>query len=159
MTNDDLQSLGKLLQVAREEQALSLQEVAAQTRIRVKFLEALEDGDISILPSTTHARGFLRNYAQFLRLDVNAVIDHFSAATDTTPTGITQVTTPVWSAELAATKEPVEVERPATSSHPSGGRISTTSAGGVRATCRAVDLRDIRAAIGARPARRVYAPA
>lgn len=96
MTNADLQSLGNMLQEAREEQALSLQEVEAQTRIRVKFLEALESGDISILPSATHARGFLRNYAQFLRLDVDSVIAQFAELTGTNPNPITQVTAPQW---------------------------------------------------------------
>lgn len=110
MTNGDLQSLGELLQTAREEQALSLQEVEAQTRIRAKFLEALEEGDISVLPSTTHARGFLRNYAQFLRLDVNEVVTRFAEATGTTPTGITQVTAPAWTPEPAPPEEPVEAD-------------------------------------------------
>lgn len=79
--NGDLQSLGQMLRAAREAQALSLQEVEAQTRIRAKFLQALEEGDLSVLPSVIHAKGFLRNYAQFLHLDVNEVIARFAAAT------------------------------------------------------------------------------
>ncbi len=79
--NGDLQSLGQMLRAAREAQALSLQEVEAQTRIRAKFLQALEEGDLSVLPSVTHAKGFLRNYAQFLHLDVGEVIARFAAAT------------------------------------------------------------------------------
>lgn len=93
MTNEDLQSLGEMLRQARETQALSLQEVEAQTRIRVKFLQALEDGDISVLPSATHARGFLRNYAQFLRLNVDDVIARFVEATGTGARPVTQVMT------------------------------------------------------------------
>jgi len=72
-----------MLRAAREQSALSLDEVEAQTRIRVKFLEALENGDLSALPSAAHARGFLRNYAQFLRLDSNAIAANFSALTGT----------------------------------------------------------------------------
>ncbi len=79
--DDDLQSLGQMLRAAREAQALSLQEVEAQTRIRAKFLQALEEGDLSVLPSITHAKGFLRNYAQFLHLDVNEIVARFAAAT------------------------------------------------------------------------------
>ncbi len=92
MTNGDLQSIGEMLRAARESRALSLEEAEAQTRIRVKFLRALEEGDISMLPSTTHARGFLRNYAQFLRLDVAGIVARFDEATGTTPRPITQVT-------------------------------------------------------------------
>jgi cytoskeletal protein RodZ len=74
MTNGDLQSLGAMLRQAREQRALTFDEVETQTRIRVKFLQALESGDLSLLPSLAHARGFLRNYAQFLHLDANAII-------------------------------------------------------------------------------------
>jgi hypothetical protein len=41
----------------------------------------LESGDLSVLPSATHARGFLRNYAQFLNLDANALVSEFSQMT------------------------------------------------------------------------------
>ena len=63
MAEDDLHTLGAMLRQARESQALSLEEVEAQTRIRVKYLQALETGDFSVLPSITHARGFLRQMA------------------------------------------------------------------------------------------------
>lgn len=78
---DTLQDLGEILREAREAQALSLEEVEAQTRIRLKFLEALEDGDIGVLPSAMHAKGFLRSYAQFLNLDVAQVVALFNEAT------------------------------------------------------------------------------
>lgn len=77
MAVGDLQSLGQMLRQAREARALTLEEVEAQTRIRIKYLQALENGDLSILPSVAHARGFLRNYAQFLRLDANAILAQF----------------------------------------------------------------------------------
>ena len=92
MTNGDLQALGEMLREAREAQAFSLQEVEAQTRIRAKFLQAFEQGDISDLPSIAHAKGFLRNYAQFLHLDVDAVIARFAQATGTGVGTLTQPT-------------------------------------------------------------------
>lgn len=91
MANGDLQSLGTLLRQTREARALSFEEVEAQTRIRVKFLQALESGDISVLPSVAHAKGFLRNYAQFLRLDANAIVAQFG---ELTGSGAGPVTTP-----------------------------------------------------------------
>jgi hypothetical protein len=91
-TELDLQSLGDMLRQARESRAMSLQEVEQHTRIRVKFLHALESGDLSVLPSPIHAKGFLRNYAQFLHLDANALTDQFAALTGSGPTPITTVT-------------------------------------------------------------------
>jgi hypothetical protein len=88
----DLQSLGDMLRQARESRAMSLQEVEQHTRIRVKFLEALESGDLSVLPSPIHAKGFLRNYAQFLHLDGNALAAQFAALTGSGSTPITTVT-------------------------------------------------------------------
>ena len=81
-----------MLRATREQNALSLEEVEAQTRIRVKFLEALENGDLTVLPSSAHAKGFLRNYAQFLRLDANAITMQFGALTGTGTLGVTQST-------------------------------------------------------------------
>ena len=92
MTNGDLQALGEMLREAREAQAFSLQEVEAQTRIRAKFLQAFEQGDISDLPSIAHAKGFLRNYAQFLHLDVDDMIARFAQATGTGVGTLTQPT-------------------------------------------------------------------
>lgn len=91
-----------MLREAREAQALSLEEVEAHTRIRVKFLEALEMGDLSVLPSSMHAKGFLRSYAQFLQLNVPEVIERFNVATGVSPRPVTQLTT-----EPAALAEPL----------------------------------------------------
>jgi transcriptional regulator with XRE-family HTH domain len=65
----ETEALGKKLREAREIRELTLEEVSQETRIRAKFLEALEQGDYSIIPSRVQARGFLRNYACYLRLD------------------------------------------------------------------------------------------
>ncbi len=112
MTNEDLQSLGEMLRQARETQALSLQEVEAQTRIRVKFLQALEDGDLGVLPSATHTRGFLRNYAQFLRLDVEDIVARFVAATGVGVRPVTQLITQPSAAEPAPPAPEPETEAP-----------------------------------------------
>ncbi len=92
MAEDNLQTLGAMLRQARESQALSLEEVEAQTRIRVKYLQALETGDFSVLPSITHARGFLRNYAQFLHLDANSIVADFGDMTGSSGGAVTTVT-------------------------------------------------------------------
>lgn len=67
--------LGGQLQSAREERSMSLQQVAEATRIPVNYLEALESESFDVFTSDLHTRGFLRNYASFLDLDPNEIID------------------------------------------------------------------------------------
>jgi cytoskeleton protein RodZ len=68
------EKIGRILQEAREAQGHTLEEVEKVTRIRAKFLEALEADNFAALPSATHARGFLRNYAQFLGLEPEQIL-------------------------------------------------------------------------------------
>ncbi len=67
-------SLGEGLRQRRQERGLSLEAVATQTRIRVDYLEALENGHYEALPSTTHVTGFLRAYATVLQLDGDLLV-------------------------------------------------------------------------------------
>jgi transcriptional regulator with XRE-family HTH domain len=69
--------LGERLQAAREEKDLSLEEVAEALRIPVNYLESLEDGAFDVFSSDLHARGFLRNYAAFLDLDPEEILDQY----------------------------------------------------------------------------------
>jgi transcriptional regulator with XRE-family HTH domain len=69
-----MKTIGKRLKETREYRNLSLEKVAAETHIRLQFLQALEADDFSLMPSPVQARGFLRNYAQYLGLDLDAVI-------------------------------------------------------------------------------------
>lgn len=61
--------LGQLLRETREEKGIALEEAEGVTRIRAKFLAALEEGKYDVLPTSGHAHGFLRNYALYLGLD------------------------------------------------------------------------------------------
>ncbi len=72
--------IGDLLREAREAQGHTLEEVEKATRIRLKYLEALEAGDFAALPSRAQARGFLRNYAQFLGLEVEPILAQYNEA-------------------------------------------------------------------------------
>jgi cytoskeletal protein RodZ len=65
--------LGQLLRQTREEKGLDLEQVASETRIRARFLEALEQENYDELPTPGHVHGFLRNYALYLGLDLNEV--------------------------------------------------------------------------------------
>lgn len=73
----DAEGLGQQLRAAREARELTLEEVEQTTRIRARFLEAFESGAYEGLPGAVQARGFLRNYARFLKLDVDAVLAQY----------------------------------------------------------------------------------
>lgn len=62
-------SVGERLRVAREEKGLSLEDVAAQTRIPRRHLESLETSDWERLPAPTYTNGFAKSYATMVGLD------------------------------------------------------------------------------------------
>ena len=70
-----MDELGIILREAREAKGLTLAEVQAEIRIGTKFLEALETGQFHQLPTPVHARGYLRNYARFLNLDPQPLLE------------------------------------------------------------------------------------
>ncbi|HEV2251249.1 MAG TPA: helix-turn-helix domain-containing protein [Candidatus Limnocylindria bacterium] len=61
--------LGDALRLHREQMGVTMEQAAEDTRIREKFLQAIESGDYQSLPGTVYTKGFLRNYAQYLNLD------------------------------------------------------------------------------------------
>jgi cytoskeleton protein RodZ len=65
---------GADLKAARERLGLSLQDMARTLRIRLAYLEALEDGRIAELPGTAYALAFVRSYANALGLDAEVMI-------------------------------------------------------------------------------------
>ena len=65
------ETIGQRLKKAREYRNLSLEKAADATHIRSVYLRALEADDFSTMPSPVQARGFLRNYAQYLNLDLD----------------------------------------------------------------------------------------
>ena len=69
--------LGELLRQQREKRGITLDQAAADTRIREKFLKALEDGDLQSLPGAVYTKGFLRNYAEYLELDDEELVVQF----------------------------------------------------------------------------------
>lgn len=63
------QSVGSKLREARNRRKLSLAEVEAATKIRGRYLQAIEDDEWDQLPGDTYARAFIRTYGRFLGLD------------------------------------------------------------------------------------------
>lgn len=64
-----MEELGALLKTRREKRNLSLREVENATSIRTSYLEAIEEGDTSKLISPVYAQGFIKQYANFLGMD------------------------------------------------------------------------------------------
>jgi cytoskeletal protein RodZ len=74
-----MDELGNILREAREMKGLTLGDVQDEIRISSRYLQALEAGDYTMLPTAVHARGFLRNYARFLELDPRPLLERFEA--------------------------------------------------------------------------------
>ncbi|MGH2451119.1 MAG: helix-turn-helix domain-containing protein [Candidatus Limnocylindria bacterium] len=71
--------LGEVLRAQRERKGVTLDQAADDTRIREKFLAALEAGDYQSLPGAVYTKGFLRNYAEYLGLDDDELVALFQA--------------------------------------------------------------------------------
>lgn len=67
-------TIGQLLKAAREKNKISLEDVHKDTKIHLKFLEALESDTYGIFSDKVHAKGFLKIYATYLGLNTNDII-------------------------------------------------------------------------------------
>lgn len=68
---------GDTLRDAREAEGMSLDEVAARTRVPIRHLRMIEQGDYAGLPAATYSAGFVKSYARLLGLDAQALSDRF----------------------------------------------------------------------------------
>lgn len=75
MTNAGNNRLGLRFREAREARGISLAQASSETRIIQRYLAALENGEYHHLPGDVYARGFIRNYAQYLSLPADELID------------------------------------------------------------------------------------
>ncbi len=80
--------LGEILRQAREDKGLSLAQVEEAIKIRCTYLQALEEGDFERLPAPVYLRGFLKNYAQFLGLDVEQMLSLYEGPRAQTETSV-----------------------------------------------------------------------
>jgi len=71
--------IGNSLREARLRQQLDFPELEQQTKIRSKYLKALEDEQFDLLPAPTYVRGFLRSYADALGLDGQLYMDEYNS--------------------------------------------------------------------------------
>jgi Helix-turn-helix domain len=71
--------IGTSLREARLRQGLDFPELEQATKIRGKYLRALEDEEFDLLPAQTYVKGFLRSYADYLGLDGQLYVDEYSS--------------------------------------------------------------------------------
>jgi cytoskeleton protein RodZ len=71
--------IGNSLREARLRQQLDFPEIEQQTKIRSKYLKALEDEQFELLPAATYVKGFLRNYADALGLEGQLYLDEYNS--------------------------------------------------------------------------------
>jgi cytoskeleton protein RodZ len=71
--------IGNSLHEARVRQGVDLQTAELATKIRGKYLKALEEEQFEMLPAETYVKGFLRTYADFLGLDGQLYVDEYSS--------------------------------------------------------------------------------
>ena len=98
LVEPNVPTVGERLRVAREEKGLSLEDIAAQTRIPRRHLESLEISDWDKLPAPTYTIGFAKSYATVVGLDRVEIGEQLRAEIG---------------GQRAATHQPAEVFEPA----------------------------------------------
>ncbi|MGH2445761.1 MAG: RodZ domain-containing protein [Candidatus Limnocylindria bacterium] len=81
---EDVHKLGEVLRAAREAKGVELPRVERETKIRERYLSALERGEYRELPGAVYTKGFLRNYGAYLGLDPEYLIDLYRLETAAT---------------------------------------------------------------------------
>lgn len=71
--------IGNSLREARLRQGLEIPRIEADTKIRGKYLRALEEEQFDVLPGDTYVKGFLRTYADYLGLDGQLYLDEYNS--------------------------------------------------------------------------------
>ena len=72
-------SIGETLREARMRQRLDIADVEDRTKIRAKYLRALENEEFGMLPGPTFVKTFLRTYAEMLGLDPHVLVEEYRA--------------------------------------------------------------------------------
>jgi cytoskeletal protein RodZ len=99
VTEREPTKLGNVLRTAREARFIDLARVERDTKIRVRYLTALEQGDYRDLPGSVYTRGFIRNYGLYLGLDPEYLVDLYRLETGS---GVERPTMPSTRRPMAA---------------------------------------------------------
>src|SRR3954471_18317203 len=72
-------TIGETLREARMRQRLDIADVEQRTKIRAKYLRALENEEFGMLPGPTFVKTFLRTYSEMLGLDAHMLVEEYRA--------------------------------------------------------------------------------
>ena len=73
-----MNEIGEILREARESHGVSIEEAAEDLQIRPSYIKNLEDGDINKFKDVLHVKDFIRNYAKYLGIDGEKLVDDFN---------------------------------------------------------------------------------
>ncbi|MBF2067374.1 MAG: helix-turn-helix domain-containing protein [Calothrix sp. C42_A2020_038] len=74
---EQLREIGAYLRKRREDKSISINEIAAHTRIRPAFIQAIEEGNAEILPEAVFVQGFIRRYCDAIGVDGTTLTANF----------------------------------------------------------------------------------
>jgi cytoskeletal protein RodZ len=72
-----MREIGRKLREAREKKGMSLTEIQEFTKIRLRYLEAIESGELDVIPGEVYRKGFISNYANAVGLDSEAILKEY----------------------------------------------------------------------------------
>ena len=93
VTRGAVGSFGEKLRREREMRGITLDEIAAATKIGTRSLKALEDENFAILPGGIFNKGFVRAYARFLGMNEDEAVADYQAAAKEQPISVKQIAT------------------------------------------------------------------
>ena len=109
MSNVNL-GIGEALREARMRAKIDISEVEAETKIRAKYLRALENEEWNLLPGSTYIKSFLRTYARFLGLDETLLVNEYRSRFDN-PTEVEMRPMTLGGGQSGVRKKPARISR------------------------------------------------
>jgi cytoskeletal protein RodZ len=88
-----MSDLGELLRKARDQRGLTLDDIQETTKIRKRYLEAIESGDHTVLPGPFYVRAFVKNYSEAVGLDPDEVLRLYQHEVPAAP--VEQISEPI----------------------------------------------------------------
>lgn len=100
-----LSELGLRLKNARAEKNLSLEELQSTTKIQKRYLEAIEEGNLDILPGHFYARAFVKSYADAVGIDPEILFEEYASELPTANKQVVEIPARVQQRKLRGTKK------------------------------------------------------
>lgn len=85
-----MSELGQQLREARLQKGMSLDDVQEMTKIRKRYLEAIEAGDYKVLPGSFYVRAFIKTYAETVGLDPDELLEGHKSDVPSEPSAVTE---------------------------------------------------------------------